>query len=94
MTPFFVVSSSVHSQITECESVAATQSRRNCEVLKTDMSPPKQPEYHQKFFGVFLSTKSWKAKISEENKVHQCKSIIRKDQCQQNPMTTSQELQG
>lgn len=51
----------------------------------------KQWEYHQKFYGMFLSQQ---AKISEENKTNQCKSVIREDWCQWSPAKISKKLQG
>jgi hypothetical protein len=44
--------------------------RRNSEAIPIDTSPWKQLEYHQKFLGVFLSTKSEQAKIREERKAN------------------------
>lgn len=45
-------------------------------MTKVHGSIKKQPEYHQKIFGAFLSMKSPQMKFSKESKVNQCKSVI------------------
>lgn len=43
-------------------------------------SSKKQREYQQRFFSVFLSTKSWQVEINDKIKVNQCKSVVSKHQ--------------
>lgn len=60
-------------------------------------SSKKQQEYHQRFFSVFLSTKSWQVKISDKIKVNQCKSVVSKHQgreAQRKPAKSCKVKQG
>ena len=42
-----------------------------------------QLEHHQKFFGVFISMKSWQTMTSEESKTNQCQIVISEGQQEQ-----------
>ena len=76
-------SSPVQYKNTKHGSVALARSRRNWEALSNWQesvgNDKKQPKYHEKFSGVFLSTKSWQSKVSEDqtSKENQCNSISR-----------------
>ena len=92
----FTVSSLVHKQNTKHESaeqLIPEETSGLCQLAQVQGISKMQPEYHQKY-GVSLSMKSQQAKISEESKENQCKSIVSKEQFQQSPMETNKELQG
>jgi hypothetical protein len=84
-------------QFSSHESAAGAQSRGNQEALPFGPSlhrnGKKPPEYHKKFFGAFLSTKSQQTMIMKEGKVNQCHSVVRENQHQQSPTKTSKEWQ-
>jgi hypothetical protein len=75
------------------DSGVSVWSRRNPKALSISSSPQKQQEYHEKFFGTFLSMKSQQMIISDKGKVNQCLSVIMEDQWQQSPRKTSKEWQ-
>ena len=65
--------------------------KRNCRDLPIGQSSNKPTDYHKKFFGEFLSTKSQQTMIIKEGKANQCLSVVNKDQHQQGPTRTSKE---
>ena len=64
---------------------------RLCKSAQVQGSGKEPPKYHNKFFGAFLSTKSWQVMIGKEGKANQCQSIASEDQGQQNSTETSKE---
>ena len=87
----------VHLAVSKHEPARAIQSRRDHKAQQlawSCQSSKKLLDYHERFFGVFLSKKSGQMMISKEDKVNQCHSILDNEQHQQSPMKTSKEWQG
>jgi hypothetical protein len=82
---------SIYSQNTKRSAVTI---RRNYQSAQDCKSYKRQPEYHQKFFAVFHSMASQPAKISEESKVYQCRSVLSRDQHKWSLRKTCKLLQG